>query len=313
MNTLENLRIFLRVAQTCSFTKTADDLGVNKSRISIVIRQLEDVLGVRLLHRTTRAVHLTEDGLAFYERAVEILSSVDDLQTMFVERTELKGKLRVDMPTDIANSIIIPKLPDFFSRYPGITLELSCTDRRVDLVQEGFDCVVRAGAVYDKNLVAKLIGEMPVFNLASPDYLARKGTPYSIDDLLKYQHVAVHYTPNIGSKPMGWDYLKNGKYEYLNLPGSLKLNNAQSFIAAGLAGIGLIQSPMLGVHNHVERGQLLQILPDCEPEPMKFWFVVAHRHNLSRKVNVFMDWITEQLAPWLTKKGAVRDNTPINR
>lgn len=126
MNTLENLRIFLRVAQTCSFTKTADDLGVNKSRISIVIRQLEDVLGVRLLHRTTRAVHLTEDGLAFYERAVEILSSVDDLQTMFVERTELKGKLRVDMPTDIANSIIIPKLPDFFfplsRHYAGIIL-----------------------------------------------------------------------------------------------------------------------------------------------------------------------------------------------
>ncbi|BBO63634.1 LysR family transcriptional regulator [Serratia marcescens] len=120
MNTLENLRIFLRVAQTCSFTKTADDLGVNKSRISIVIRQLEDVLGVRLLHRTTRAVHLTEDGLAFYERAVEILSSVDDLQTMFVERTELKGKLRVDMPTDIANSIIIPKLPDFFPAIPAL-------------------------------------------------------------------------------------------------------------------------------------------------------------------------------------------------
>ncbi|KJM63368.1 LysR family transcriptional regulator [Pluralibacter gergoviae] len=301
MNTLESLRIFLRVAQTCSFTKAAADLGINKSRISIVIRELEAGLGTRLLHRTTRSVTLTEDGNLFYAQAKEIVASVEALKTLFADEADLRGKLRVDLPTDLANTTIIPNLPAFLARYPGLGVELSCSDRRVDLVQEGVDCVVRAGSINDTSLVATRLGRLPMFNLASPAYLQRKGRPETVQDLIDSQHCVVHYAPDIGGKAMRWDYLENGKYRYIELPGALQVNNAQSFIAAGLAGVGLIQAPILGLQMHLDRGELQVVLPDTPPEPLSIWFAVAHRNNLSRKVTLFRAWIGELLAPWMLK------------
>lgn len=301
MQNLDPVLIFIRVAEMGSFTHAADSLGIQKGRASTAVRKLEDDLGVRLLHRTTRSVQLTEDGRAFHARARDLLADVDDLYSMFAgERVALRGRLRVDLPTELARTTIVPALPAFLAAYPELELELSSTDRQVDLVQEGFDCVLRIGPVGDDTLIARPLGQLRMVNAASPTYLARHGTPQTLDDLRLQGHRTIHYSRTLGAKPYGWEYpLGNGQYATLPLSGALHVNSVQTYEAAGLAGIGLMQAALSGVRRHLESGALIEILPDFRPEPLDVSLVVAHRHNLSRRVRAFMKWIEEVLAPYL--------------
>ncbi|CAI2512158.1 D-malate degradation protein R [Serratia ficaria] len=169
MQNLEPILIFITVAEMGSFTRAADSLGIQKGRVSTVVRRLEEDVGVRLLHRTTRSVQLTEDGRAFHSRARDLLAEVDGLQSMFAgDRVALRGRLRVDLPTEVARTTIVPALPDFMADHPGLELEMSSTDRQVDLVQEGFDCVLRLGPIRDETLVARPLGQLRMVNAASP-------------------------------------------------------------------------------------------------------------------------------------------------
>ena len=148
MQNLEPILIFITVAEMGSFTRAADSLGIQKGRASTAVRKLEEDVGARLLHRTTRSVQLTEDGRAFHARARDLLAEVDDLHAMFASnRVALRGRLRVDLPTEVARTTIVPALPDFMAAHPELELEVSSTDRQVDLVQEGFDCVLRLGPI----------------------------------------------------------------------------------------------------------------------------------------------------------------------
>src|ERR1700704_5693098 len=156
MQNLEPILIFITVAEMGSFTHAADSLGIQKGRASTAVRKLEEDVGVRLLHRTTRSVQLTEDGRVFHARARDLLAEVDDLHSMFAsDRVALRGRLRVDLPTEVARTTIVPALPDFMATHPELELEVSSTDRQVDLVQEGFDCVLRLGPVGDETLIAR--------------------------------------------------------------------------------------------------------------------------------------------------------------
>jgi DNA-binding transcriptional LysR family regulator len=153
MQNLEPILIFITVAEMASFTRAADSLGIQKGRASTAVRKLEEDVGVRLLHRTTRSVQLTEDGRVFHARARDLLADVDDLHSMFAgDRVALRGRLRVDLPTEVARTTIVPALPDFMATPPELELELSSTDRQVDLVQEGFDCVLRLGPIRDETV-----------------------------------------------------------------------------------------------------------------------------------------------------------------
>ena len=302
MQNLEPILIFIRVAEMGSFTHPADSLGIQKGRASTAVRRLEDDVGVRLLHRTTRSVQLTEDGRAFHARARDLLADVDDLHSMFAgDRAALRGRIRVDLPTELARTTIVPALPEFMATYPELELELSSTDRQVDLVQEGFDCVLRIGPMGDETLIARPLGRLRMVNAASPAYLARYGIPQSLEDLRHQEHRTIHYSRTLGSKPYGWEYSDGdgGNYATLPLPGALHVNSVQTYEAAGLAGIGLMQAALSGIRRHFESGTLIEILPDFRPEPLDVSLVVAHRNNLSRRVRAFMTWIEEVLTPYL--------------
>lgn len=299
MHNLDALLIFARVAELSSFTRAAERLGMQKGRVSMVIRELEREVGVALLHRTTRTVQLTEDGRAFYSRARDLLAEVEDLQSMFSGNgAPLKGKLRVDMPTELANSVVIPALPQLTAAHPELELELSSTDRRVDLVQEGFDCVIRLGPVVDDTLIARPLGKLRMINAASASYLARYGVPHTLDDLRSQGHQMVHYTRTFGAKLAGWEYPDGDGYASLQLPGAMQVNSVQTYHAAGLAGIGLIQGGYSALAPHIERGTMVEILPDLRPKPLDAWLVVAHRRNLSQRVRAFMNWIETVLRPY---------------
>ena len=300
MQNLDALLIFARVADMASFTRAAESLGIQKGRVSTVIRALERDMGVALLHRTTRRVQLTEDGRAFYARATDLLAEVQELQSMFSGRgTSLRGRLRVDMPTELARSVVVPALPQLMAAHPDLELELSSTDRRVDLVREGFDCVIRLGPIADETLIARPLGRLRMTNAASPDYLARHGVPHTLADLRSQGHKMIHYTLTLGARHPGWEYPDGDGYAWLPLPSAMQVNSVQTYHAAGLAGIGLIQAGYSALAHHIESGALVEVLPDLRPEPLAASLVVAHRRNLSPRVRAFMDWIGGVLEPYL--------------
>lgn len=302
MHNLETLAIFIRIAEMGSFTHAAESLGIQKGRASNVVRQMEAELGVRLLHRSTRTVQLSEDGRSFYTRARALLADAEDLGSMFTGRNApLRGRLRIDLPTEFARTTVMPALPAFLERYPGIELEISSTDRRVDLVQEGIDCVLRVGAIVDDTLVARSFDKLPMVNAASPAYLAQRGIPRTLDDLLAQGHRMVHYAPTLGTRPFGWEYPDGDGFASLALPGSVSVNNVQAYHGAGLAGLGMIQAGLNSLKPYLASGELIEVLPDLRPAPLPVSIVVAHRQNLSRRVRVFIEWLEQVLQPDLDR------------
>jgi DNA-binding transcriptional LysR family regulator len=292
------MQVFVRVAEQASFTRAAESLGLLKATASIAVRELENSLGTRLLHRTTRKVQMTLDGQAYYERCKELLSELDNLQTMFQRSGEsLRGGLRVDMPSGIARLYVIPALPRFLQMHPQVEFELSSTDRLVDPIEEGFDCVLRAGAPRDPQLIARPLGRLTLINCASAEYLRRRGTPQTLPDLA--EHDLIHYVRRLGGKSEGFEYPDAGGYRTLPMSGPVVVNNSDAYNAACLAGLGLIQAPEIGVREHLARGVLVEVLPQYRPEPMSLSLLYAHRRNLPKRVRVFMEWVAEVLRPVL--------------
>ena len=298
MNRVDAMTAFVRVAELQSFTAAALSLGLPKSSASAAVAQLEAHLKTQLLYRTTRRVQLTHDGQAYYERCREILSDLEDIDAMF-ERTPsaLTGSLRVDMPVSMARNRVLPRLPEFLDRYPGLEIEISSTDRRVDVVAEGFDCVIRAGALADSGLVARPMGSLTMGNYASPAYLQRQGEPKSLDDLSA--HSLIHYSATLGSRPFGFEYRDGNSYRTVDMKGRVTVNNTEAFQAAALAGLGLFQSPRTGNRDHVAAGRLVEILPEFEAEPLPVSLIYPRRRHQARRVRAFMDWVSEVLADYI--------------
>ncbi len=297
--TLETLQVFVRVAELASFTQAAQSLGLPKASASTAVQRLEASLGTRLFHRTTRRVQLTQDGQACYERCKDLLADLDDMQTMFQPAASgLRGRLRVDMPIRVAQDLVVPRLPEFLTAHPGLEVELSSTDRRVDLVREGFDCVLRVGPLTDSSLVARPLGALEMANLASAAYLAEFGVPRTLEDLAR--HRLVQYVTTLGQRCPGFEWRdETGQTRFLPMPGALTVCDSNSYAAACLAGLGITQVPRHGTEQEVLDGRLVEILPEFRPAPMPVHLLYAHRRQLPRRVQAFMQWLSELMAPRL--------------
>ena len=294
MNLVEAMRIFLRVAELASFTAAAEQLGMGKASTSNAVQLLEDRLGTRLLHRTTRRVQMTQDGQAFYERSKDVLADLDALQGLFRgSQAGLRGRLRVDMPLAVARDMVLPHLPEFFKLHPALEMELSSTDRRVDLVQEGFDCVLRVGTLGDSSLIARPLGSYRQINCASPAYLALHGLPQALTDLASHQ--LVHYVGTLGARSPGFEYVDKvgGAACWLSMPGAITVNNSDAYQGACLAGLGIIQVPEIGVRALLQQGRLVELLPDYCAAPLPISIVYPHRRHLPLRVQAFMNWLTQ--------------------
>lgn len=307
MNQLDAMRLYLRVAEMGSFTQAAESVGLPKASVSMAVKRLEELLGVRLLHRTTRRVRMTNDGMAYYERCKALLADMDDLQAMFQQGdADIGGRLRVDMPIGIATSIVIPRLPEFLAAHPRLTLELSSTDRRVDLVREGFDCVIRLGAMADSTMIARPLGALRIINCAAPSYLAAHGIPQNLDDLTR--HRLVHYASVLGGKPLGFEYEDRGSHKIREMGGVVVVNNSEAYEAACLAGLGIIQAPEISLRGYVEDGKLVEVLTGYAAPAMPMALVYAHRHHVPKRTQRFMGWIAEIMKPYLRL-----DPAPLSR
>jgi LysR family transcriptional regulator for bpeEF and oprC len=240
-------------------------------------------------------VTVTADGAAYYERCLRILSDVKDAEES-LSRTRLSpsGRLRVDTPTGLSSDILVPALPDFFARYPDITLELGCSDRPVELVEEGVDCAVRGGNLGDSSLIARRVGVLNFATCAAPAYLARYGTPTHPSELIR--HRCVNYFSSKTGKIYDWDFTRDGERIEVPLPGLIALNDSNAYVQAGLAGLGIVQMADFSLAEHVKQGRLIQILPEWSIDSVPIHVVYPQNRHLSAKVRVFVEWVADLFA-----------------
>ncbi|WP_043771691.1 LysR family transcriptional regulator [Algiphilus aromaticivorans] len=295
MDRLLNLEIFVRVAESRSFTRAADQLELPRSTVSAAVKQLEARLGTPLLNRTTRRVNLTHDGSTYYERALRLLADFDEAETMFRRAgSPPAGKVRADLPGRVARLILAPALPDFHRQHPEIELELGVTDRPIDLVEEGVDCAIRVGELAESGLVARRLGELNQINCASPDYLARHGTPERLADL--QEHLAVHYASPLSGRVEDWEFIDQGRSIAIRLRSVVTVNNAEAYIACCLAGLGMIQVPAYDVQTEIRDGLLTEVLPQHRPERLPISVLYPHRRHRAAQVEAFVAWASALFA-----------------
>ena len=294
MEKLEAIKRFVRVAELASFTRAADQLGLPKASVSTAVQQLENQLGTQLLHRTTRKVQLTPDGQLFYERSKDLLGDIEELESLFqTDDAKISGVVRVDMSYPMARNIVIPLLPEFLERYPNVQVELSSTDRRVDLITEGYDCVVRTGQLADSGLVVRHLGEMKQSNFVSPAYIARHGEPMELEDLAR--HWLIHYHVNASDKYDAFEYWDGQTCHKIPMRNRISVNNTDAYRAACVANLGIMQAPSLGAQGLVYEGKLVEVLKEFRAPPIPVSLLYPHRRNLSKRVRIFMDWLSAVL------------------
>ena len=298
---LDSLRVFVKVAELGSFTRASEHLGVSKARASIRIQELEAALGSRLLHRSTRAVRLTSDGEQLLLRARRLVSDADDLAQMFAAPSQLRGRVRLDLPNEFARNVVIPRLPEFLNAHPQIELLVSTTDRRVDVLREGFDCVLRVGALSDSSLIAKRIGMLELMNCASPHYLEKYGTPLTIQDLSR--HLLVHYSLSFGADAPTFEYFDGKEYREQPMRALVTVNSSDAYHAACVAGLGIIQAPRSGAAVSIASGRLVEILPHLRCAPMPVSLVQGNARQARGPVRAVMTWLTQIMAPHLQGTG----------
>jgi DNA-binding transcriptional LysR family regulator len=290
MDRIDVMRLFVRIVDRGSFAQAARDLQVPRPTATHAIQRLEADLGVRLLERTTRNVRPTLDGALYHQRCVRLLADLDEVESVF-RNAEPRGPLRVDLQGTIARFFVLPALPRFLERYPGISLSLSEGDRMVDLITEGIDCVVRAGELSDSSLIGRRITVFEQLTLASPAYLERHGVPSTPDDLNGHRMVA--YTVSATGQPYPMEFEKDGREWEIPLPYEVVVRGAEIYTASGVAGLGLIQVPRYRVEHQIAAGQLVPVLETFPPPPMPVSVLYPQSRHLSSRIRVFIDWLTE--------------------
>src|SRR5256885_3565665 len=247
MDQMAAMRAFSRVVEVGTFTRAAKLLKMPKPTLSNLIQGLEAHLRTKLLNRTTRRVTVTADGAAYYERAVRILADVDELDgSMTLSQASPKGRLRIDISASLALLIMIPALPQFHARYPDIQIDLGVTDRPVDLIGENVDCVVRAGEITDQSLIARRIAEFSFVSCASPAYLAQYGEPRHPTELERI-HFIIGYFSSSSARPFPLGFGRGDEHEEINGRYIVAVNDGNAYVAAGLAGFGVVEAaPFFG-------------------------------------------------------------------
>ncbi len=295
MDTIGGMRIFSRVVEAGSFSAAGRQLGAAPSSVSRQINELENDLGARLFHRTTRKLSLTEAGQLYYERASRILIDVDEAKLALSEIGGApSGILRVTVAASLARLHIMPALADFQSTFPAVKVAVSVTDRMVDLVQEGFDLAIRVGRPRDSSLVARKIGSGRRIVCASPAYLKKAGTPQVPADLAN--HNCLTFRTNPGSNV--WSFRLGKGTLNVRVSGSLFADDGESLVAAAMAGLGLILLPAWLVGVELGEGRLLEVLPEFQiiPKDTPLYALYPHQRHLPPKVRVFIDFLVERFA-----------------
>lgn len=292
MDRIQAMQVFLRVAEAGSFVRAAETLSLPSSTVTSTIKNLEKYLQVRLLNRTTRRVSLTPEGLQYLAQCREILALIEHTEASLADSNRRpRGRLRVDMPVGIAHFIVMPNLKDFYRRYPDIYLMIGVSDRQVDLVQEGVDCVIRTGELLSSTLVARPLGQFRWITCASPDYLRGYGIPQSPEELS--HHLAIHYFSDQSRRTDELRFVQGTETLSVSVSGQAAVNETGLYIKMCLEGFGLAQLAENVVAEHLHKGTLVEVLADWHPPSVPVTLLYPHQRFLSPAVRAFADWADE--------------------
>lgn len=293
MDQLLAIKAFARVVESGSFTRAADLLNMPKATLSKLVQQLETHLSVRLLQRTTRRVTVTAEGREYYEKSLRILHDLDDIDASFnLLRSKPKGHLRVDIGGSTAREVLIPLLPEFFVRYPDITLDLGVADRPIDLVSDNVDCVIRGGPLVDSSLIARNIGYATLITCATPAYLKAFGVPAYPDELRNGHRLVSYLSPQSG-RPFPLRFERNGEKIEIKSAHRIGVNESNAHLAAGLAGLGIIQTFSYSLGALLQQGEMVEILRDWRPAGYPFHLVYPQNRHVTHRLRVFIDWLVD--------------------
>ncbi|TCP77964.1 LysR family transcriptional regulator [Rhizobium sp. PP-CC-2G-626] len=293
MDQLSAMRVFVRVVETGNLTRAASTLGMPKTTVTNLVQSLEARLKTTLLNRTTRRVIVTTDGALYYERAIQILSELDELDnSLSNSQAQPSGRLRVEMAGAFADLVVIPALCDFYQRYPQIKLDIGVGDRLVDYVAENVDCALRGGTPTDQSLIARKVGEMSMKACAAPFYLQKFGTPSEPEDLSR-DHVAVGYLMAQSGRVLDLEFVSDERTIEIIPNYILSVNDARSYVNAAIGGLGIAVAPGFMINSAIESGALVEVLPGWSIEPVPLYIVYPQRRHLSNKVRVFVDWLAK--------------------
>lgn len=290
MNQLLAMRAFVRVVETSSFSRASDQLALPRSTVSKLITDLEKHLGIKLMHRTTRALAPTSDGLEYYQHARRLVAELDEVDSAIRGQVlKPRGHLRVDAPASFANCLLIPALVDFHSEYPDITIALGISDRSVNIVGEGVDCVIRAGKLDDMAMIGRKVADLEYLTCAAPDYLARRGMPVSPEDLAHNHLKAGYFFAGSGkAEPLIFEQgdrrIEVGDCAYSTNEG----NGLKEML---LAGLGVGQHFKAIVQYYVDNGQLVNVLPQWSRPATPLHILYPPNRHQSARLKVFVEWV----------------------
>lgn len=294
MDRFDTLMAFVRVVEAGSFTKAAQTLHMSKTTVSQLVQQLEARLQVKLLNRTTRQVKVTPEGAAYYDRVARVLGDLQDADDVLAgDLAAPRGRLRIDVPSPFARLILMPALPAFNSRYPEIQIVMGVSDRNVDVIGENVDCVIRGGDITVPSLVARRVAELRLGVYAAPAYLRAHGTPAHPAELEQAPHRMVGYLRS-SSGTIAEARLRRGEEE-VEVKGSYAVaaDDGNAYVAAGVAGMGVLCVPRYMAQPHVNKGELTPLFEEWQLAPMPLYLAYPHNRHVSARLRVFMAWIDE--------------------
>lgn len=292
MDNLSALDLFVRTGEAKSFTAAGKQLGITASAVSKAVGRLEERLNVRLFHRSTRTVSLTPEGQLFLERCRQILDQVEAAEAELLHiHGNPRGRLRLSLPS--VGTVFLPKLAAFKLQYPEICLDIDYSDRFVDVIEEGFDAVIRTGQLTDSRLTARHIGNCRRIIVASPEYLKRAGTPHRPSDLAKHQCLIYRF-PSSGKLDV---WLGQPDQPSEELPASMIANTLEPQVCFAESGLGLAHLPDIAVRSQLRDGRLVSVLDQYVHQELAFYLLWPSNRHLSPKMRVFIDFIAEYLFP----------------
>ncbi len=285
---LNALRLLVRVAETRSFTRAAGDLGLTQSGLSRAISRLEQQLGVRLLQRNTRSVSLTPDGQVLVERAGPLLAELAQAENLLLERrSSPTGVLKISTPSLFGRKVVMPVIGELTERHPALSIEAVMTDRIVDIVDEGFDAVLRTGIIQDQRLIARALPPLRWVTVAAPAYLERHGTPGELADLQRHNCLAVR---NLRSgRLVDWQFMDQGKPLDLAVQGRLIFDIGDALVDAVLGGVGVAQLMEFAVREALDDGRLVSILQAHGGRSRELSLVYPPSRQCSTKLTAFAE------------------------
>ncbi|AYZ65623.1 LysR family transcriptional regulator [Burkholderia multivorans] len=292
MDKLNGVTVFVQAAETRSFVATGRSLGISASAVGKSISRLEERLGVRLFYRNTRSIHLTPEGALFLGHCRRILGEIENAERELSKaRTAPRGKLRVSLP--LVESLLLSTLSSFMARYPEIELELDFSDRLVDIIDEGFDAVIRTGELRDSMLMSRKLCLFRMLLVASPSYLDEHGVPQHPDDLMR--HACLHYKFPTSGKLEQWPIERSSSAFDFRLPVTMACNNVTTLVYLARQGHGIACLPDFAVRDALVDGSLRTVLDNHAGDPNIFWILWPSSRHESPKLRAFIDHLTEHL------------------